>query len=93
MDVTQAMVERILDRARKSEMGLGLGCTDKQNQHNLSMYATLTETGKHDLKALGMLLVNAYHEKYDLISVFQAALEIVAEEAAKPPVVYPKSRR
>lgn len=77
MRITQQTVDRIIARAKASDFGLGEGLTHKMGQHDLSQY------GEHNLHALGMLLVNAYDAKYDLISVFIAGLEVIAEEAAK----------
>lgn len=80
MKITQATVDRIIARAKASDFGLGDGLTHKQGHNQIDQYA------ERDLKALGTLLVNGYDAKYDLISVFIAALEIVAEDtmAATP---------
>lgn len=77
MKITQATVDRIIARAKASDFGLGEGLTHKNGHNQISQY------GEHNLKALGMLLVNGYDAKYDLISVFIAGLETVAEAAAK----------
>ncbi len=69
--VTQETVERIIQRARQSPYGLGDGLIHKQGHLSLRNYGT------HDLDALAQLLVNGYDDKYDLVSVFRAALEEV----------------
>lgn len=70
-------LQKIVKRAESSEIGLGRGLTHKNGHLALSTYAE-----PHDLTTLAHTLVNAYHEKYDLISVFDAALRHVAEAAA-----------
>ncbi len=77
MVITQATVDRIIARARATNLGLSDGLTHKQGHNQIDQYA------RADLEALGMLLVNGYDAKYDLTSVFVAALEVVAEDAAK----------
>ncbi len=71
MTITQQDVDQIIAKAKASEIGLGQGLTHKQGHNQISQYAD------HDLDALGMLLVNGYDAKYDLISVFCAALDHV----------------
>jgi acyl-CoA reductase-like NAD-dependent aldehyde dehydrogenase len=75
MTITQKTVDKIIARAKDSDFGLGRGLCHKNGHLQISQYAD------KDLHALGMLLVNGYDAKYDLISVFIAALEVVAEEA------------
>jgi len=83
MKIDQPLVTRILERARASEYGLTEGLSYKQGQHSVAQYSALGDTGNPDLGALALLLVNAYDGKYDLVSVFKAALEIVEEECLK----------
>jgi len=73
MKVTQEFVDKIIARARASQFGLDKG----QGHNQIDQYAD------PDLNALGMLLINGWDAKYDLISVVVAALEMVEEEAGK----------
>ena len=77
MKITQDTVNRIIARAEASDFGLGEGLTHKHGHLQIDQY------GEKNLHALGMLLVNGYDAKYDLISVFIAALQIVAEDASR----------
>lgn len=77
MKITQKDVDEIIARAKASDFGLGDGLTEKQGHNQIGQYAD------HDLRSLGMLLINGYDTKYDLISVVCAALEVVAERASK----------
>lgn len=74
--INQALVDRIVKRAAESDFGLGEGLTHKNGHLQLDAYAEPYTTD-----TLAMVLVNAYHAKYDLISVFAAAME---ELTAKP---------
>lgn len=80
MIITQEIVDQIIARAKKSSYGLGEGLTHK-NGHN-----RIDQFHPQDLEALALLLVNGYDAKYDLVSVFQAALEIIAGEGNIQPV-------
>lgn len=80
MIITQQDVDEIVVRARKSELGLGDGLTHKNNHLKLSTYAT-----PHTLDTLAHCLVGGFDEKYDLVSVFSAALTVVAEKAKRNP--------
>jgi hypothetical protein len=71
MTVTQELVDRIIDRAKKSQFGLE---DEPHTSLNIERYEP------RDLSALSMILVGAFHSKYDLISVMNAALETIAEE-------------
>lgn len=75
MTITQKDVDEIIAKAKASDFGLGEGLTHKAGHNRIDQYA------QHDLTALGMLLVNGYDAKYDLISVFIAALEVVERKA------------
>jgi hypothetical protein len=77
MEITQEIVDKIIKRAEDSPFGLNEGLTYKQGHLQISTYAD------KDLDALAMLLVNGYHSKYDLISVFAAALKTVADMKTK----------
>lgn len=76
MKITQEMVDRIVDRAAASSYGIGEPLHEKAGVLKIANYET------KDLEALALCLVNAYHEKYDLVSIFFAALEVVEEESA-----------
>jgi hypothetical protein len=74
MKIDQALVDKIILRARLSEYGLSPGLDHKQGHLKIDGYE------RQDLGALALLLVDGFDEKYDLVSVFKAALETVAEE-------------
>lgn len=74
--VSQEMVDTIVRRARDSDLGLGAGLTHKQGHLQISQHEL------PNLKALALLLVDGFDEKYDLASVFGAALETVAERVS-----------
>lgn len=71
MTVTQQLVDHIVARAQNSAMGL----SDPKSSYDLKQYSEAT------FETLAMLLVTAHVEKYDLISIFAAALEEVADES------------
>ena len=73
--INQSLVTKIVNRAKKSSFGLGDGLDYKENHLNISQYAN------PDLAALSMCLVNGFHDKYDLISIFAAAFEVLEEES------------
>ncbi len=73
--IDQRLVDKIVARAQNSSMGLGT--SEKEKPHDLSIY------DHPDFESLALLLVSAYHEKYDLVSLFAAALEEIALEAEK----------
>jgi hypothetical protein len=75
MQITQQDVDAIIAKAKASDLGLGDGLTHKQGHNQISQHAT------PDLKALALLLVDGYDEKYDLVSVFGAALQHVREKS------------
>ena len=60
----------IIARAHRSPIGLGEPI--KKDAYNIAHYE------RQDLQALALLLVSAHEAKYDLVSVFAAALEEVA---------------
>lgn len=71
--ISQVIVDKIIARAKTSDCGLSDGLNYKKNHLQINQYA------KQDLESLALLLVNGYDEKYDLVSVFRAALEIISE--------------
>lgn len=75
MKITQEMVDRIVKRAKASN--LGLNESEKSNPYNIENY------NPPDLNSLAMLLVNAHFDKSDIISIVAAALEIIEEEMQK----------
>lgn len=77
--VDQRLVDRIIATAQNSVVGLG--DPEPGKSYILAHYR------RPDLFALAMLLVGAHFDKYDIISVFAAALEVIAEEsgANSPP--------
>ena len=76
MKITQELVNTIIHRARDSSLGLD---TEELASANIS----LDGYAQHNMHALAMLLVSAFDAKYDLISVFLAALETVEEETKR----------
>lgn len=76
MTITQRDVDEIIAKAKASDFGLGRGLTHKNGHNQIDQYAE-----PHGLSELGQLLVNGYDAKYDLISVFIAALEVVERKA------------
>jgi len=78
MKIDQRIVDKIVARAQNSECGLG-NPEKGPSSYQISQY------GEHpDLASLAMLLVNAHFSKYDIISVFAAALEEVERIATDP---------
>jgi hypothetical protein len=75
MQITQDTLNRIVALAKKSDFGLGNGLTHKNGHLQMSIY------GEQNLETLAMAIVNAYDEKYDLISIVAAALQIVAKDS------------
>jgi len=72
MEINQALVEKIKAKARDSELGL-LG--EPETPMTLDIYSPSNTSF-----ALAMVLVGGFHEKYDLVSIVQAAIEVVQEE-------------
>jgi hypothetical protein len=77
MKITQAIVDKIIARAKNSDYGLSDGLTHKQGHLDIAQYK-FDEKSQFD--ALALCLVNGYDSKYDLISVFKAAFEVLNEE-------------
>lgn len=71
VDVTQDLVDEIIRRAEASNFGL----SEREASVDISQHA------QPDMDALAMLLVRGWTEKYDLVSVFSAALEVINEKA------------
>lgn len=67
MKVTQELVDRIIARSKKSGYGLSEPLL-KRDVLQIENYQP------QNLEALALLLVNAYHDKYDLVSIFLAAM-------------------
>jgi len=72
--VTQDMVHEIIQRARASGWGLD----------EPKCATTMADYVGEDAHTLALLLVNGWEAKYDLISLFAAALEVVNEKAQTP---------
>lgn len=79
MEINQKTVDQILKLARESSFGLDdeRACDYKQGNLKIDGYAN------PDFDSLAMCLVNGFHSKYDLISVFSAALKVVEMEGIK----------
>lgn len=69
--VTQDLVNDIIQRAKDSRWGLD----DAKCETSLAHYAD------EDAHTLAMILVNGWEAKYDLVSLFAAAIEVVHEKA------------
>lgn len=74
MTFNNALLKRIYERAEKSQFGLD------EKPHGLTFNS---HAEPHTFQTLAMILIGGHHQKYDLISVMQAALEIVHEETVK----------
>ena len=68
------LLNRIYNRAKDSQFGLN----DEPTRMSFDHYG-----GPRNFQTLSMILIGAFHAKYDLISIMQAALEIVEEETIK----------
>lgn len=84
MEITQELVNKIIKRARNSEYGLDEGLIHKQNYLQVDIYSE----GMSPYDMLSNLLVNGWDSKYDLISVFKAAFEVIEEEIKKDTAKY-----
>lgn len=73
MKVTNELVKRIIKRAEDSHFGL----EPSERGLDIDMY------DPPNLQSLALMLTSGWHAKYDLVSVFAAALNVVAEEAKK----------
>ena len=70
--VTQNMVNEIVRRAKDSQWGLS-------EEAKASLSLLFYEAAPMD--ALALVLVNGWESKYDLVSIFSAALSVVEEQA------------
>jgi hypothetical protein len=71
--IDQELVDRIIDRAKVYPMGLDNETTDVKQ---ISQYSP------QDSFALAMTLVGSFHDKYDLVAVFQALYdELTSKES------------
>jgi hypothetical protein len=69
--VNQGLVDAIIKRAEASQYGLG----KPERSVRMDRYEP------HDLSTLALALVSGWHAKYDLVSVFAAALQEVSERS------------
>lgn len=69
--INQRLADRIVARAQNSNMGLG--DPEEGKSYNLALYSPTVDS-------LAMLLVGAHFEKYDLVSLFAAAINEIAEQ-------------
>lgn len=69
--VTQNMVNEIVQRAKDSQWGLS-------EEPKASLSLLFYEAAPMD--ALAIVLVNGFEAKYDLVSIFSAALSVIAEQ-------------
>lgn len=69
--IDQPLVDQIVVTAQNSHMGLGK--SEKVQPYNIH-----NKFGPNPKIAdLALLLVSAHHEKYDLVSIFAAALQVI----------------
>jgi hypothetical protein len=73
MKVTNELVQRIIQRAEKSQFGL----ESSERALDIDMYEP------PNLQSLALMLTSGWHAKYDLVSVFSAAFQVIEEEAKK----------
>jgi hypothetical protein len=73
--VNQALVDEIIRRARASHWGLD----EAEKGPDMDVYAD------SDIDALAQCLVSSWTAKYDLVSVFSAAMSVIQEKAANAP--------
>lgn len=73
--VTQDLVNEIIARAKASRWGLDYA----KCETSLAHYAD------EDEHTLAMILVNGWEAKYDLVSLFSAAIAVVNEKAQNAP--------
>lgn len=70
--VTQDLVNEIIRRAKGSHWGLGKAkCSTSLDQY-----------AEQNTDALALLMVNGWEAKYDLVSLFAAAVSVIEEKAA-----------
>lgn len=69
--VNQQFVDRIIARAQNSMMSLG----EPEGSYDLSKY------DRPNLDSVAILLVSAHHAKYDLVSLFAAGFEEMADKS------------
>lgn len=72
MNITQEIYDKIIAKAKASNYGLGEGLTHKATFGKANTYGP-------GLDGLATSLVNHYDAKYDLISVFQAAFDVLED--------------
>ena len=71
MKINQELVDRILQRARDSKFGID---EEPERKIEISNYCPQNE------EMLALCLVSGFYQKYDLVSVFAATIEILQEE-------------
>lgn len=79
MIITQEIINEIIERAKSSDLGL----MDKPNLpidiEKPPIYLDIEQYSGRNFATLALLLVSAYDAKYDLVSIFQAAMEVIEE--------------
>ena len=81
MKVTQDLINRIVERAKASNYGLS---GESDNSLDISQY------NPQDLESLALLLVSGWHEKYDLVSIFAAAMIEIEKEITQDAIEFLK---
>jgi len=80
--VNQALVDEIIRRARASHWGLD----EAEKGPDMDVYAD------SDIDALAQCLVSSWTAKYDLVSVFSAAMSVIQEKAANDKISHTAGR-
>lgn len=79
--VNQALVNEIVQRAKDSQWGLDTA----------DMQPEIEKWSSADLDTLAHCLVSSWSAKYDLVSVFSAAMSVIQEKAANDQAMRPET--
>lgn len=81
--VNQALVNEIVQRAKDSQWGLG----------DADMQPEIEKWSAANLDSLAHCLVSSWSAKYDLVSVFSAAMSVIQEKAANAELSEPPTNK
>ena len=73
----QELVDAIITRAKETRPSV------RQPKQSLKIRDTFG--GPMTAKLVALTLINAYHSKYDLVAILQAAIEVLVDENAELP--------
>lgn len=79
MKIDQHLVDRIVEQAKKTRVGLGDGLDHKNNHLKIGIYYPGDTP-----EALALCLISAYDNKYDLVAIMQATVEILTLSHHQP---------